>query len=114
MKRLFLLLAALPFVACTTTSNELNQNLEPLPAKAISYQCDSGNRIIVTYPDNETAEVKYMDDTYQMKIAISASGARYVGDGLVWWTKGNEASMYKAVNNTETGERIENCTQVLK
>lgn len=75
MKRLFLLLAALPLVACTTTSNELNQNLEPLPAKAISYQCDSGNRIIVTYPDNETAEVKYMDDTYQMKIAISASGA---------------------------------------
>ena len=114
MKRLFLLLAALPLVACTTTSNELNQNLEPLPAKAISYQCDSGNRIIVTYPTTDTAEVKYMDDKYQMKIAISASGARYVGDGLVWWTKGNEASMYKAVNNTETGEQIENCTQVLK
>lgn len=114
MKRLFLLLATLPLVACTTTSNDLSQNLEPLPPKAISYQCDSGNRIIVTYPDNDTAEVKYMDDTYQMKIALSASGARYVGDDLVWWTKGNEASMYKAVNNTDTGDRIENCTQVLK
>ena len=114
MKRLLLLLAALPLVACTTTSNQLNQNLEPLPANAVSYQCDSGNRIIATYPDNETAQVKYMDDTYQMKIAISASGARYVGDGLVWWTKGNDASMYKALNNTDTGELIENCTQVLK
>ena len=109
MKRLFLVLAALPLVACTTTSN-----LEPLPPQAISYQCDSGNRIIVTYPDNDTAEVKYMDDTYQMKIAISASGARYIGDGLVWWTKGNEASMYKAIDNTETGDQIENCMQVLK
>ncbi len=114
MKRLFLLLAALPLVACTTTSNDLSQNLEPLPPKAISYQCDSGNRIIVTYPDNETAEVKYMGDKYAMKIAISASGARYVGDGLVWWTKGNDASMYKAVNHTETGDLIETCTQVLK
>lgn len=114
MKRLFLLLAALPLVACTTTSNELNQNLEPLPAKAISYQCDSGNRIIVTYPANETAEVKYMGDMYPMTIAISASGARYVGDGLVWWTKGNEGSMYKAIDNTETGELIENCTEVLR
>ena len=114
MKRLFPVLAALSLVACTTTSNQLNQNLEPLPPKAISYQCDSGNRIIVTYPDNDTAEVKYMDDTYQMKIAISASGARYIGDGLVWWTKGNEASMYKAIDNTETGNHIENCMQVLK
>ena len=114
MKRLFLLLAALSLTACTTTSNELNQNLEPLPPGAISYQCDSGNRIIVTYPDNETANVKYMGDTVPMKIAISASGARYVGDNLVWWTKGNEGSLYKAVNQSETGEMIENCTQVLK
>lgn len=114
MKRLFLLLAALSLVACTTTSNDLSQNLEPLPPKAISYQCDSGNRIIVTYPDNESAEVKYMGDKYPMKIAISASGARYVGQSLVWWTKGNDGSLYKAVNTDDTGDQIETCTQVLK
>ncbi len=114
MKRLFLLLA-LPLAACTTPdSNDLNQNLMPLPPNAVSYQCDSGNRIIVTYPTDETAEVTYQQQTVPMHIAISASGARYVGGGLVWWTKGQNGTLFTAINDNETGDIIDHCTEVLK
>ena len=114
MKRLFLLLA-LPLVACSTPdSNDISQNLLPLPPKAVSYQCDSGNRIIVTYPTTETAEILYQQDEIPMQIAISASGARYVGGGLVWWTKGQDGTLFSAVGENETGDILERCTEVLK
>lgn len=114
MKRLFFLLV-LPLAACSTPdSNDINQNLLPLPPNAVSYQCDSGNRIIATYPTTETAEILYQEETIPMQIAISASGARYVGDGLVWWTKGQDGTLLKAVNGNETGDLIERCTEVLK
>lgn len=114
MKRLFLLLV-LPLAACSTLdSNDINQNLMPLPTGAVSYQCDSGNRIIATYPTTETAEIGYMQETILMQIAVSASGARYVGNGLVWWTKGQDGTLFRAVNVNETGDLVERCTEVLK
>jgi hypothetical protein len=40
------------------------------------------------YPDRETAVLTVGEHTYSLKIARSASGARYTGFGLQWWTKG--------------------------
>ena len=113
MKRLWLLLL-LPLAACTTPdSNDMTQNLLPLPADATSYQCDSGNRIIVTYHKNDTATLSYLQKDYTMEMAMSASGVRYVGNGLVWWTKGQEGFLFDD-NKKDEGELIENCTVVLK
>lgn len=114
MKRLLLFLL-LPLAACSTPdSNDISQNLLPLPPEAVSYQCDSGNRIIVTYPSTETAEVLYKQEKFSMQIAVSASGARYAGDSLVWWTKGQDGTLFKADINNEAGDLLERCTQVLK
>ena len=46
-----------------------------------------------------------------MKIAMSASGARYVGGGWVWWSRGTtEGSLFTAPANGETGRQLEQCT----
>ena len=62
----------------------------PAPAAATptTYACDDGRSLKASYPDADTAVVELEGATHTLKIAISASGARYVGDGLQWWTKG--------------------------
>ena len=63
----------------------------PRPAAAaplIAYVCEDGRRVSAIYPDPDTAVLQLDGKTHTLKIAISASGARYVGDGLQWWTKG--------------------------
>lgn len=118
MKRLLLLLL-LPLAACTTPdSNDFNQNLLPLPQNATSYQCDSGNRIIVTYTGSDKAELLYRQEKIMMDITRSASGSRYAGEGFVWWIKGNDANLFMTNNDkdkdNDTGKQIERCTVVLK
>lgn len=114
MKRLLLLLS-IPLAACSTPdSNDINQNLLPLPLKATSYQCDSGNRIIATYPSTENADILYKQEKILMKTTISASGTRYMGEDFVWWTKGQDGTLFKADTSQETGDLLERCTQVLK
>ena len=60
----------------------------PAAAPLTTYVCDDGRSLKASYPDADTAVVELEGATHTLKIAISASGARYVGDGLQWWTKG--------------------------
>lgn len=64
----------------------------PAPAPAAStpttYACDDGRSVKASYPDADTAVVELDGKTHTLKVAVSASGARYVGEGLQWWTKG--------------------------
>ncbi|ODT87963.1 MliC family protein [Phenylobacterium sp. SCN 70-31] len=57
------------------------------------YVCADGRIVRALYPDTETARLKLETGEQALKIAISASGARYVGQGVQWWTKGDEASL---------------------
>lgn len=52
------------------------------------YVCDNGERVTAGYPDKDTAVVTYKGRPYPLKAATAASGVRYVGFGLQWWTKG--------------------------
>lgn len=54
-----------------------------------SYRCEGGATLVAAYPDTDTATLRYQGRTHHLRIARSASGARYVGDGLEWWTKGS-------------------------
>ena len=60
----------------------------PAAAALTTYACDDGRSLKASYPDTDTAVVELDGQTHPVNIAISASGARYVGDGLQWWTKG--------------------------
>ena len=61
----------------------------PAPAApAIVYACPDGQSVRATYPATRTAVIEYRGSLHTFKAAVSADGARYVGDGLQWWTKG--------------------------
>ena len=57
-------------------------------APPMTYTCDDRRKLEVDYPDHDTAVLTFDGDAHQLHIAISASGARYVGDRWQWWTKG--------------------------
>jgi hypothetical protein len=52
------------------------------------YHCADGETVRASYPTSDMAVVEYAGRSRTLKAAASASGARYVGDGLQWWTKG--------------------------
>ena len=86
------------------------------PISAVhNYRCDSGETIVTTYPTTDSAKVQYKGSNYNMKITISGSGARYVGDELEWWTKGSgpgsEGTLFHHMTDGTSGEIIELCIE---
>ncbi|PLR20226.1 hypothetical protein SGCZBJ_22405 [Caulobacter zeae] len=69
--------------------------------KQIVYACADGSVLKATYPDDKTAVVEYGDKTRTLTVAMSASGARYVGEGLQWWTKGMTEGMVAPLKDGE-------------
>ena len=57
-------------------------------AEPVRYSCADGTTVEARYPTTDTAQIVHAGKTVDMKIAMSASGARYVGGGWQWWTKG--------------------------
>jgi membrane-bound inhibitor of C-type lysozyme len=60
-------------------------------APPISYTCESGQTVMVQYPDTATAQITYNARTYALRTVPAASGARYAGTGLEWWTASHNA-----------------------
>lgn len=62
------------------------------PAPPVSYACESGQAVAVAYPDAATALLTYRTRSYTLRIIQSASGARYAGSGLEWWSAARNGS----------------------
>ncbi|WP_041771417.1 MliC family protein [Psychromonas sp. CNPT3] len=118
----FLTLASIFLVsACVSTPKDdadIKQSATP-PALALTishYRCESGASIMASYPSFDSANIQYKGRRYHLEIAVSASGARYVGGNLEWWTKGSahgsEASLFEHVEDGTSGDRLEFCTEL--
>lgn len=62
---------------------------QPVPAPpvpGVGYACESGATVEARYTDSATAQLTYKGQTYDLRSAQAASGARYVGSGVEWWT----------------------------
>jgi membrane-bound inhibitor of C-type lysozyme len=68
-----------------------------------TYGCLDGNTVRAAYPDSDTAVLTLEGRTLTLKVARSGSGARYVGEGVQWWTKGMTEGTLSAL---KTGEDI--------
>jgi membrane-bound inhibitor of C-type lysozyme len=81
----------------------------------IAYHCKSGHTVDASYRSDTTAIVRYEGRAREMIVAISGSGARYVGGGLEWWTKGmgpgSQGTLFRHEDDGTTGEIIEMCVQ---
>lgn len=111
MKRLpFILALALFLAACTQTASRKTLPHDT-PSNRIRYLCDSGKPIDITYR-GDSILLRYREKNHRLKTAISASGARHAGDGLVWWNKGTENRLYKLLGQEGTGDMLENCREI--
>ncbi|MDR3089418.1 MAG: MliC family protein [Desulfobulbaceae bacterium] len=92
---LVFLLAAGLLVSCAPSVEHGDDQAQAVDAM-ISYQCESGRRIVASYPEGgDRATVFYQGKTLRLTRAVAASGARYVGDGHEWWGKGDDASLFQ-------------------
>lgn len=57
------------------------------------YQCEDGERFEVAYPNDQMAILNYQGQLLLLNLAVSASGARYIGEGWQWWTKGETGNL---------------------
>lgn len=80
-----------------------------------SYRCENGETISATYASTDAATIQYKGQSHAMRIAVSGSGARYVGDGLEWWTKGSgvgaAGTLFHHLADGTTGEIVERCVE---
>lgn len=85
-------------------------------APAIGYACESGQVVSVRYVDADSAEVIYQGQTYALRSAPAASGARYAGSGLEWHTAtrdGQEGAILSRLGPNEEigGAVLERCAR---
>lgn len=101
--------------ACSDSPQEQEDAQMPAMASSTSsersYRCESGEEIAASYPTSDSATVQYKGRSYSMKIAVSGSGARYVGNELEWWTKESEGTLLRRNANGTSGDRIEVCEE---
>jgi membrane-bound inhibitor of C-type lysozyme len=60
----------------------------------VTFRCDDGSEIAATFdnaPDPATVQLVRGDQTFTLPQAMSASGARYLGDDVTFWNKGRDA-----------------------
>lgn len=114
--RLTLTVAALTLLGagCSTQLRSGVNAATPAPSAAISYQCESGAHVRARYPDADSAVIEYRGQVHRLRIAVSASGVRYVGDGIEWWTKGtgkgSVAVVFEHEADGRSGRLIEQCS----
>lgn len=108
--------------ACSPEAEQPPAPVDPSPvpptpaAPPISYACESGQSVEVRYPDTATAQVAYKGQTYVLRTVASASGARYAGSGLEWWTASRDgqegATLSRLGPNEDVGVQVlERCSR---
>ncbi|RZJ19675.1 MAG: DUF4232 domain-containing protein [Brevundimonas sp.] len=85
-------------------------------SQAVSYACESGRTVAVRYPDARSAVLTYDGRAVTLKTATSASGARYAGEGLEWWTANRDgqetATLRRLGPNQDVGVAVlERCAR---
>lgn len=105
--RAFVLTCVLALGACqpesapSATAPAASTAVNPDP-KVRLYTCEDGQQVEAGYPDAATAMIKVGGRPYPLKAATAASGVRYVGYGLQWWTKGTDATL----SQLKAGEEV--------
>jgi membrane-bound inhibitor of C-type lysozyme len=86
------------------------------PPAPVTYRCPSSRTVQAVYRPPTAATVRYEGRVYEMTVAVSGSGARYVGGGLEWWTRGtgpgSEGMILRHSSNGTPGDLVERCAYV--
>jgi membrane-bound inhibitor of C-type lysozyme len=72
------------------------------PANVTLYRCADGQTVEAGYPDPQVAVLKLRDHSYTLGRVRSASGVRFVGYGVQWWTRGRTQARLARLKPGET------------
>ncbi|GGC80045.1 hypothetical protein GCM10010994_42530 [Chelatococcus reniformis] len=72
----------------------------PAPPPAVVFLCDDGTTIVARFPDTATALLQVGDDRYELTTTTAASGVRYAGAGVVFWTHHGDARFERRATST--------------
>lgn len=125
MRLTIVAVSALALVAACTQPAEKAETepTQPQPAAPaaptappVGYACESGQTVTVAYPDTATAQISYKGQTFAVRSVQAASGARYAGSGLEWWTETREgqeaATLSRLGPNEDVGVAVlERCSR---
>ena len=92
---------SLPLLAITACS-AAETHSRATAANSTTYTCTDGRTVKADYPDTDTAVITLDGQTYRLHTAVSADGARYVGDHWQWWTKGMRQGQLAPLKPGET------------
>lgn len=83
------------FAGASHRCSAFNQLVERMQTDTLEYQCDE--KPLTVKLNNPRQEVSFVYDNQllHLKQGISASGARYTDGIYVFWSKGEEATVYK-------------------
>ena len=96
MKRSVILVALLITACAPTAPTQLPESY--------AYVCEDGRALQAVYPDADTARLTENGVTHILRAGRAASGVRYVGEGLQWWTKGEEGRLSRLKPDEEVAE----------
>ena len=109
---LFLIAAGQASAAELTISIPGDMDLAPERIQ-VTYDC-AGQSLDVEYTNAgpiALATFIYEGEPLVVANVLSASGARYAGGQYIWWTKGNDASLYDLMQGEDAAPILE-CTGV--
>lgn len=107
--------AALLVAGCSTTGGPTTASDAETTGsgvKLLSYRCENGMQVKASYPTDSVALLRYDEQTYQLHVARAASGVRYVGDTLQWWTKGNGVGSTALLSPRGDESATQTCQQI--
>ena len=101
MPRTPVFLALMVLAACVSSQAGNPQPADPQPAAGdtigpVTFACDDGSKILATFdnaPDPATVKLVRGGQQATLPQAMSASGARYLGDDITFWNKGRDAAV---------------------
>ncbi|NLX18933.1 MAG: lysozyme inhibitor [Desulfobulbus sp.] len=110
---LLLIVSALFFIGTGCTTRSVDAQRADTVVETYTYVCESGAALEASYPDTDSAVIKYKERVYTLTIAVSASGARYTDDQIEWWTKGSgkgaTGSLFQHLADGTSGDLLELC-----
>ncbi len=63
--------------------------------------CEDGQSFKIAYPASDLVMINYSEELILLRLAVSASGARYVGEGWQWWNKGEAGYLAPLAKNED-------------
>jgi membrane-bound inhibitor of C-type lysozyme len=73
-------------------------NVKVVSRSVVTYRCADGHEMGVAYMntdnDQSFAVIRLAGQHVVLVSSIAASGVRYIGAHYIWWTKGDEGTLY--------------------